>query len=189
MLETKSEIAFASPLASKLKGQKAVSQADVAESVGLADLSGQAVWHVRGKSAANKVPAGVGGVIKEGDALIAQPRGDQYFVIGKQPDVESSAEGDVLTVTDLTHSYGHLLLIGKHATDVLAKTCGLDFYDKVFPNLTIAQSSLAKVRASIIRDDRDGVAAYHILVGYPVTAYVWDVVFDATQEFGGKYFK
>ena len=119
--------------------------------------------------------------------MIAQPRGDQYFVINGKVEAESSSEGDVLTVTDLTHAYGHLLLIGDFAADVLAKVCGLNFSDEAFPNQHIKQSSLAKVRASIIRHDQNDVSAYHLLVGYPVTAYVWDVLFDAAQEFDGKF--
>ena len=190
MLQTTSEIPFTSPLAQTLKDKNAFSTADIANSVGLADLSGQSVWHIRGEkatSAVKKTPSGVGDVIADGDTLIAQPRGDQYFVINGTVKKESSSKKDVLTVTDLTHAYGHLLLMGNHAADVLAKTCGLDFADSAFPNLHIAQSSLAKIRASIIRHDRNGVPAYHLLMGYPVTAYVWDVLFDATQEFDGKY--
>jgi heterotetrameric sarcosine oxidase gamma subunit len=190
MLQTTSEISFTSPLAATLKGKKAVSNLEIAESVGLADLSGQAIWHIRGKNAASalrKVPSAVSDVISEGDSLIAQPRADQYFVIGAKPDAESNSEADVLTVTDLTHAYGHLLLIGKYAADVLAKVCALNFSDSAFPNNHIAQTSLAKVRASIIRHDQNDVLAYQILVGYPVTAYVWDVFFDATQEFDGQY--
>ena len=53
MLQTRSEIAFTSPLAITLKGKNAVSSADIGDSVGLADLSGQAVWHIRGKNAAS----------------------------------------------------------------------------------------------------------------------------------------
>lgn len=190
MLQTRSEIAFTSPLAAILKGKATISSAELGDSVGLADLSGQAVWHVRGKNAAStlsKIPSGVGDVVTEGNTLIAQPRGDQYFVINGKIEAESSSEGDILTVTDLTHAYGHLLLIGDPAADVLAQVCGLDFSDDTFQNHHIKQSSVAKVRASIIRDEQNSVRAYHILVGYPVTAYVWDVLFDAAQEFNGKY--
>jgi sarcosine oxidase subunit gamma len=191
MLQTTSQITFTSPLSATLQGQHAQSPADVRESVGLADLSGQPIWHVRGKNAASTleaVPSNVGEVITMQNGLIAQPRGDQYFLINIVPDAKRHSDGDaVLTVTDMTHGYGHLVMVGKRATYVLAKVCGLDFSDKAFPDHHVAQTSLAKVRSTIIRHDRDALPAYHILVGYPVTVYVWDVLFDAMQEFGGHY--
>jgi len=191
MLTTTGDIAFTSPLAAALSDKQAVSLYEIAGSVGLADLSGQAIWHVRGREAANALkatPSGVGDVIEIADGLIAQPRGDQYFLLNTRPKIVSSSDCDsVLTVTDMTHGYGHLLLIGQDAAQVLSKICGLNFADAAFPNHHIAQSSLAKVRASIIRHDRDTLTAYHILVAYPIAEYVWDVVFDAMQEFDGKY--
>ena len=191
MLQTTSHIAFASPLTATLKGKQGVSLAEIGDSVGLADLSGQPIWHVRGKnatSALDAVPSHVGDVITVRDGLIAQPRSEQDFLLNIKPETQSSSDGaSVLTVTDMTHSYGHLLLLGQQAANVLAKVCGLDFSDQAFPDHHMAQTSLAKVRASIIRHDRDNLPAYHILVGYPVTVYVWEVLVDAMQEFGGQY--
>ena len=191
MLETTSQVSFVSPLSNLLKDQQAVSLAAFDGTVGLEDLSGQPIWHVRGDQAESLLgtdPLAVGELTTFRGGLIARPRGDQYLLIDLGPEIQSSTGGDsTLTVTDLTHGYGQLLLFGEQATDVLAKVCGLDFSEKVFPNNHIAQTSLAKVRATIIRHDQDKYPAYHILVGYPVTVYVWEVLFDAMQEFDGKY--
>jgi heterotetrameric sarcosine oxidase gamma subunit len=191
MLETTSKVAFVSPLSNVLKDLQAVSLAAFDGTVGLEDFSGQPIWLVRGNQAGSMLgadPLAVGNVLTFRSGLIARPRGDQYFLLNVEPEIQSSTEDNsTLTVTDLTHGYGHLLLLGKQAVSVLAKVCGLDFSDKAFPNNHIAQTSLAKVRTTIIRHDRDQYPAYHILVGYPVTVYVWEVLFDAMNEFDGKY--
>lgn len=191
MLETTSQVEFISPLSAILKDKQAVPIAELDGALGLADISGQPVWHVRSNQAdfAPGVESlAVGEVSTFNGGLIARPRGDQVFFVDMQPEIQSSTDGEsTLTVTDLTHGYGQLLLSGTQAIEVLAKVCGLDFSDKAFPNNHIAQSSLAKVRATIIRHDKDKLPAYRILIGYPATAYVWEVLFDAMREFDGNY--
>ena len=191
-LQTTADLPFTSPLAHTLREQTALSPAQAYDTVGLADLSGQMLWHVRGanvEAALSDVPPSVGDVTMSDDGLLARLRGDTALVIGAgAADLSSTIdENSLLTVTDITHGRGHLLLIGKRAPDVLPKVCGLDFDSRAFPNDHVAQSSLAKTRTTIIRHDRESVPAYHLIVGTSLAAYVWDIVFDAMSEFGGLY--
>ena len=191
-LATRSSIAFRSPLAQTLAGQTPVSVSDVVAGVGLADLSGQTLTHVRAvnlDSVYPDAPQNVGDVAVKDGKVLARLRGDGVLIIG-EAGIENavSEKNPVVTVTDITEGRGHLLLIGQYAKDVLAKTCGLDFDDSQFPDKHVAQTSVAKVRTTIIRNDRDGVPAYHLILGYSSTEYFWSVLFDATAEFEGKYF-
>lgn len=191
-LQTISDIAFTSPVARLLQGNSPATQSQVAQSVGLADRSGQPLTHVRGanlQSALADIPANVGDVTEADNSLLVRLRHDTVLVIGDTAqNLQNALDDTLLTVTDITHGRGQLLLVGHHAADVLAKTCGLDFADRAFPNNHAAQTSLAKVRATIVRNDRDNVPAYHLIVGYSVAEYVWGVVFDAINEFGGDIF-
>jgi sarcosine oxidase, subunit gamma len=93
-----------------------------------------------------------------------------------------------VTLTDITHGRAGIALVGTQARDVLAKVCGLDFSDRTFLDKHAAQTSLAKVRALIIRDDEDSLPIYKLFVDRSLASYVWDVVYDAAQEFGGVVF-
>jgi heterotetrameric sarcosine oxidase gamma subunit len=190
-LQTKADIPFTSPLAHVLRGQTPAAFDAARDTVGLADLSGQTLTHIRSdnlESAFSSVPEHVGDIITSGESIIARLRGDGVLVIGDAADnLENSIGDSLLTVTDITHGRGHFLLIGKQTADILAKTCGLDFADSAFPNNHAAQSSLAKVTATIIRHDRNNMPAYHLIVGYSYAEYVWGVVFDAMGEFDGMY--
>lgn len=187
VLQTISDQPFESPLSHLLDRQKAAGYEQARDGVGLADLSGQTVLHIRGTQLPAGMPDGIGDVQAMGDGLSMRLRDDICLTIGvPQSEIDAGGES-LLTITDMTHGRGHMLLVGARAADVLPKVCGLDFDEAAFPNNHAAQTSLAKARATIIRHDRDGAPAYHLLVGYSLAEYVWGVVFDAMREFDGIY--
>ena len=83
-----------------------------------------------------------------------------------------------LTVTDITHGRGVLRAQGPDTARMLSKVCGLDFSEGAFPDYHAAQSSLAKVKALIIRRDEDNLPTFLIVSDRSLTAYVSDVVSD-----------
>ncbi len=133
----------------------------------LADQSGTRLRHMRGYLPA----AAVGSVTEQDGALVARVRPDLAIVIGG----EQQVDGEGLTVSDVTHGHGHMVLTAQNAQAVLSKICGLNFSDHAFPTMHAAYSSVAKVRTLIVRTDD----AYHLLVGASYAAYLWDVVADA----------
>jgi sarcosine oxidase subunit gamma len=152
-------------------------------SLGLQDLSEHPMFLVRDadqlREAFGTIPQKIGEVVgtPSPSAQIARLTNDQ-FLVGLTP---PTGEPMLPQAEDLTHGRGHMLLFGMRAADALAKLCGLDF--DAFPNNTCAQTSLAKVKTLIVRLDEGGAPAYHLIVDRSLAAYVWDVVFDAIQEY------
>lgn len=167
---------FQSPLAGKIP---------YTGTIGLADLSGRPLLLVRGEDRMRDmlgvVPQNIGEVVgtPSPSAQIARLTTDQFLIGFAAPTGEPIPPG----AEDLTHGRGHMLLFGPRASDALAKVCGLDFSDKAFPNRTCAQTSLAKVKTLIVRLDEGETPAYHLIIDRSLAAYVWDVVFDAIQEY------
>lgn len=89
-------------------------------------------------------------------------------------------------VTSLTHGRDAIAVIGPRARETLSKLCALDFHARAFPNYTAQISNVAKVTALIARVDRAGVRSYEIHLDRSYSEYVWTIVLDAAQEFGGR---
>lgn len=88
------------------------------------------------------------------------------------------------TASDLTHGYGKLALSGPRAAELLPKLCGLDFSEAGFPDGHVAQTSLAKVHATLARmDEQGGPPKYYLLVDRSLSAYVWEVMKAVMKEF------
>jgi heterotetrameric sarcosine oxidase gamma subunit len=164
--------------------------------VGLAAVNDRGLLNIRGRAAPALLQGhygvdlhGVGVVQPVPDGVLACLRPDGFVLLtptihAAQAALEATAGAGLLTLTDLTHGRSFMLLAGRHATDVLAKVCALDFSDRQFPDCHAAQTVLAKVRALIIRVDAEGVPAYSLIVDRSLGPYVWGVV-AAAQEFGG----
>ena len=69
---------------------------------------------------------------------------------------------------------------------MFAKLCGVDLRPAKFPDLAIAQTSVAWLSAIVLRDDRGGTPAYHLLADSAAAAYLWDCLVDAMAEFDGR---
>ncbi len=83
-------------------------------------------------------------------------------------------------------SHAWFLVAGSDAPAMFAKLCGVDLRSGKFADLEIAQTSLARITAVIIRDDMGGQLAYHLLCDSASAAYLWDCLIDAMGEFEGR---
>lgn len=83
------------------------------------------------------------------------------------------------------HSHFWFLVSGEKAATMFAKLCGVDLRPGKFADGRIAQTSLARMNAVVIRDDRGGVPAYHLLGDSASAEYLWDCLLDAMAEFEG----
>jgi heterotetrameric sarcosine oxidase gamma subunit len=196
-----SDIPFCSPLAGILGGYVPGPAEQAWSQVGLADATGRGLLRVRGRSAGsalsniwNAVPGAIGEVVSVPDDALARLRADEFLFMALSPSLEvgaleaqiaASSQTGLVTVTDMTHGHGILQLVGQHAPDVLAKLCGLDFSDTAFPDHHVAQTSLAKVAALILRLDGSGWRAYWVMVERSLAAYVWETMWAAMREFDG----
>lgn len=78
------------------------------------------------------------------------------------------------------------MITGTRTSDMFAKICGIDLRSKSFANHAIAQTSVARSNAIIIRDDLGKVPAFHILSDSASASYMWMCLLDAMEEFGGR---
>jgi len=84
-------------------------------------------------------------------------------------------------------SHAWFLVTGEHAAAMFAKICGVDLRPGKFDDLTIAQTSIARISAIAIRDDQRGLGpAYHLLCDSASAGYLWDCLLDAMAEFDGR---
>ena len=75
---------------------------------------------------------------------------------------------------------------GARAAEMFAKVCGVDLRPDRFAVGAIAQTSVARNNAIIIRRDVGRTLAYDILGDSASADYMWRCLLDAMAEFGGK---
>lgn len=138
-----------------------------------------------GGELADDLPATIGAVQVNRGRLLARLTDDEWLMVAPDPATQPTIRDSsaLVTATDVSHGCGTALLAGASAAMVLPKLCGLDFSEEAFPNLHAAQTSLAKVRALIVRRDFRGRPAYLIAVGRSLAEYVWEQLLDAAREF------
>ena len=95
-----------------------------------------------------------------------------------------NANGTYLTPRASSHAW--FRVTGALAPAMFAKICGIDLRPHKVPDLSIAQTSVAKLTGMIIRDDLPGTLAFHLLADSASAEYLWDCVIDAMAEFGGR---
>ena len=116
------------------------------------------------------VLAGIG----EQDKLLTRLRGT----------AEESAE--FASVIDLTHGRALVRLTGTHASDLLAKVCGVDLSDDFIPDGAAFRTSVAKLVTDVVRADEAGVPSYLLHCERSSGQYLFDALLDAGGEFGIK---
>ena len=84
------------------------------------------------------------------------------------------------------HSHCCFQLSGKDASVALSKLTGIDLTPENFPNLNVAQTSIARVNGILIRSDLNDELAFYILTDTPSAVYLWDCIEDAIKEFNGN---
>ncbi|MBT5416062.1 MAG: sarcosine oxidase, partial [Rhodospirillaceae bacterium] len=75
---------------------------------------------------------------------------------------------------------------GAQGAAMFAKLCAVDLRPRAFPDLAIAQTSVARMNAILCRRDRGGVLAYELLGDWASAEYLWACLLDAMVEFGGR---
>ena len=84
-----------------------------------------------------------------------------------------------------SESHAWFMVTGERAPAMFAKICGVDLRPHRFAVGAIAQTSVAKMSAIIIRADLGSVSAFHLLADSASAEYLWTCVLDAMAEFDG----
>jgi len=100
-----------------------------------------------------------------------------------------SAEGGASMGYPLPRADSHswLFLEGVSVPEMMSKICGVDFRDESFPPGEIAQTIVARIGAVLIREIGDGSKGLHLLTDFASADYLWEVLDDASAEFGGGF--
>jgi sarcosine oxidase subunit gamma len=75
---------------------------------------------------------------------------------------------------------------GDSAPDMLSKLCAVDLRPHKFDDLNIAQTSVARLNAIVLRADAGGRLTYHLLADSASAAYMLACLRDSAEEFGGS---
>ena len=81
-------------------------------------------------------------------------------------------------------SHAWLAVAGAESAAMLAKLCSVDLRPRAFANHAVAQTSLARLTAVVVRDDLGAALSYHLLCDSASVEYLWDCLLDAMTEFG-----
>ena len=79
-------------------------------------------------------------------------------------------------------SHAWFRFTGSKTAATLAKLCGVDLRTKSFENLQVAQTSVARLNAIVIRDDIADIPAFHLLADSASAGYWWECLLDAGAE-------
>ena len=82
-------------------------------------------------------------------------------------------------------SHAWLLVTGARAVEMFAKLCAVDLRAHKFADCTVAQTSVARVNAIVIRAGLGDVPGFHLLFDWASADYLWGCLIDAADEFGG----
>ena len=196
-LSTKSLLPFKSPITgeTKFEAPGIARLKDLTASLGVLHLRGpdseKMVVHMHDGRPGQKALK-IGEARPTNAGVLCRLAADEYLWLLESPEqweatfarLAEAVEGQRGTVSDLTHGYGKLELSGPHAIALLPRLCGLDFSETGFPNGRVAQTSVAKVHATLVHlDERGNPANYLLLVDRSVSVYVWQVMKAILQAF------
>ena len=83
-------------------------------------------------------------------------------------------------------SHSCFCICGSHAPEMLSTLCAIDLRPDKFSNHEIAQTSLARTGAVIIRHDIGDLLNFLVLVESVSAEYCWDCLYDAMQDISGQ---
>jgi glycine cleavage system aminomethyltransferase T len=151
----------------------------------LADLSAQHLVLAQARELASWLPfvPGVGRVarVANAGALLRCCRltADSALLLGAAPIELPAVPPGCAHRTDLTSGRTIVAVAGPGSADLLGAATQVDLRDRTMPDGRCLETSVARVPATILRFDRQGIRSYEILVPRDYGEYVWDVLLDA----------
>ena len=160
--------------------------------VGLADETANGKLRVEGEDAERvwgSQPAAVGGRAPVDSGRVYRLRDDCFFVsttpgrdIAVRRRLMERASARFVTVTNLTHAWSEIRVLGTSASTLMSRVCGLDFSDGAFPDGAAKQTSVARTTQLVIRRDAADLPAFSVLGARSLAAYLWDVLMAAGAD-------
>jgi sarcosine oxidase, subunit gamma len=81
------------------------------------------------------------------------------------------------------HSHAWLQLAGEERAEVMAKLCGVDLSEAVFPLGNVAQTQAARMSVIVAaHQNQDGQSVFSMFVDQSLARYLWEAIEDAMGE-------
>lgn len=160
----------------------------------LADLHGLRVMRVLGHHGSTPVwrhfgesPVEIGALVPLDQAWLARLAADETLLLSNRAaalqGVAAALESDealpLLAAVETTHGQSILGIGGPGVRAILRKLTGLDLRERSFPDRRAAQTSLARIRTTILRFDLKDDRNYILIAQRSAGQYLWDVILDA----------
>jgi len=84
-------------------------------------------------------------------------------------------------------SHFWIAISGRRAPEMFAKLCAIDLRPHKFPNLSVTQTSVAKMTGIVVRWDRGVTPVLHLLADIASASYFYVCLVDAAREFEGAF--
>lgn len=97
--------------------------------------------------------------------------------------LEKSKEAEGVYQLFCQHSHCQFSLAGKQLSTMMAKVCGVDLRPEKFSVGAIAQTSVARVNAIVVRTEADENEGFIVLSDVTSSEYLFGAILDAMQEF------
>lgn len=168
---------------------------------GVIDLSNANRWGLRGADAAARLEAWGFSLPERPNHALSQPDGSQvvrlsrleYLLLGGLDEgaariAEFAARIGALDAAyplPRLDSHAWLFLHGEARASVMAKLCGVDMSSKAFSTGAVAQTVVARINAIVVNLPLAGAEGFSLLCDRAAADYLWDVLLDALEEFGG----
>jgi sarcosine oxidase subunit gamma len=68
---------------------------------------------------------------------------------------------------------------------MFSKVCGVDLRPHKFANKAVAQTSVAKASAIVVRHDLGTTHCFYVLTDVSAAEFLWDCLIDAMLEYDG----
>jgi sarcosine oxidase subunit gamma len=173
----------------------------------LVDLSILPRWGVKGREAfaflnkhGARIPADNNHADRQSDgSLIARLSPAEALILPLLPSGQSILAQSIESVppegqgacypVPRRDSHCWFIVVGDAAPRMFAKLCGVDLAADQFAKGSVAQTSVARLSAIVIRQDINAGLGFSILADSASAEYLWDCLVDAMTEFSGATVK
>lgn len=125
-------------------------------------------------------------VLAPGEVILLSPLNGDGANIAKALTTWKLEDGERTYPLLRSDSHAWLAVSGEAAPAMFAKLCAVDLRRSKFADLAIAQTSVAKMSAIIVRADAGARPLYHVLADSAAALYFCSCLMDAAREFGGR---
>ena len=99
--------------------------------------------------------------------------------------LDSMAVGPQTYTLPRADSHCWLAVTGSQAAEMFSKVCGVDLRPHKFANKAVAQTSVAKASAIVVRHDLGTTHCFYVLTDVSAAEFLWDCLIDAMLEYDG----